>query len=289
MRVLRRALRLTLCGGLVLVAGCGGPAPAPGPTVLEGTIVVGVPHDAPGFALGTINPTGMDINVMKAVEAKLGARLVSTPITSAARAPMLKGKRADLVIHTYSITQSRNDDGIDFAGPYMVSTQALLVRSDDKRFDGKDSLKGKTVCTVGTTTGARVVIPGAIMGTPGAMRQTTKECVEALLEKNTDAIFTDTLLLYGYAGAYAGKFSVILPGVFGENQYYGIGLLGPNKADCLKLNDIIQEYLRVQWRRDFESTLPAAARAFPGNSDAGDYEGQFKPQATDMKLLSCKL
>jgi glutamate transport system substrate-binding protein len=191
-----------------------------------------------------------------------------------------------LVIHTYSITSSRNQDGIDFAGPYMISTQALLVRADDKRIKTKDDLEGKSVCVVGTTTGASVNIPGASK----AAQPTTKQCVDQLTEKNTDAVFTDTLLLYGYAHAYRDKLKVVLPGVFGENQYYGVGLFRGHKADCLKLNEIIREYLRTQWRQDFRATLPTAVAAFPGNdTNAGDFESQFKPTDNDMTRLSCKL
>jgi glutamate transport system substrate-binding protein len=285
----RRARALLAVAGALALTGAGC-SPRPDPSILRGTIIVGVADDAPGFAESDINPSGFDIDLMNAVGAGLNTQVTHTPITSADRAAKLKTHQATIVIDTYSITGARNRDGIDFAGPYMVSTEALLVRGDDKRIAAKDSLRGKSVCTVGTTTGAGVTIPGAIMGTPGTTRPTTRACVDDLLKKNTDAVFTDSLLLYGYAHAYRGRLKVVLPGVFGENQYYGIGLLAHHRADCLKLNQVIKDYLRTQWRRDFQDTLPAAVAAAPGSdTSAGDFESVFKPTNTDMTRLSCKL
>jgi glutamate transport system substrate-binding protein len=284
MRSDRARVSMAVASALALLVGC---SPTPDdPSILSGTIIVGVANDAPGFAVGNTPPAGFDINLMNAIGHGLGKRVTPTLIKSADRAATLKTGNAMIVIHTYSITSSRNLDGIDFAGPYMISTQALLVRADDEQIKAKDDLKGKTVCVIGTTTGEKVNIPGAIkVGQP-----TTKQCVDQLTEKNTDAVFTDTLLLYGYARAYRDKLKVALPGVFGENQYYGVGLFKDHKADCLKLNEIIREYLRTQWRQDFQATLPAAVAAFPGNdTNTGDFESQFKPTDNDMARLSCKL
>ncbi|MFC4592426.1 transporter substrate-binding domain-containing protein [Sphaerisporangium corydalis] len=246
--------------------------------------------DAPGFALSAINPAGMDINVMNAIGRELKLPVAPRPITSADREPSLKRKTATLVIHTFSITADRNDNGIDFAGPYMVTTQALLVRSDNKEIDTADSLREKTICTVNTTTGGEVTIPGAVMGKAGTIQPTTRECVDAVLQKQNDALFTDTLLLYGYMNANPGKFKIVLPGAFGQKQYYGVGLLGKQRDDCQKINTAIRKYLQTQWRTDFLSTLPLAAENFPGNNHyTGDFESEFKPTDTDMERLSCRL
>jgi glutamate transport system substrate-binding protein len=169
----------------------------------------------------------------------------------------------------------------------MVSPQALLVRADDTRITTKDSLRGKSVCTNATGTGAGVTIPDANMTTKPV---TTRECVDNLLAHNTDAVFTDSLILYGYTNAYPGKFKVILSGVFGELQYYGVGLLPHHHGDCLKLNAVISDYLRTQWRHDFRDKLPDAVDAYPGNdTSGGDFESRFKPKDSDQTTLSCKL
>lgn len=265
-------------------------------SILHGLIVAGVADDAPGFAVGDTNPAGFDIDLLNAIGAALREPVQHTPITSADRASVLQNQEATIVVDTYSITHERNvQDHVDFAGPYMVSTQAVLVRADDRRFPDdqhitKDNMIGKTVCTVATTTGRGVQIPGAIMGTPGTIKPTTKGCVDALLQNNSNAVFTDTLLLYGYVQAYPGKLRVVLPGVFGELQYYGVGLPAHHHEDCLTLDGVIGSYLRTNWREDFITKFPSAVAAFPGSDiSGGDFESEFKPTADDMTRLSCKL
>ncbi len=224
---------------------------------------------------------------MNAIGAELHVPVTSKPFTIPDRERMLDSGNVTIVIATYSITPSRNQRDIDFAGPYMVSPQALLIRADDTSITTKDSLRDKSVCTQAEGTGVPVDIPGTHKTTKDS---TTKGCVDKLLQHNTDAVFTDALVLYGYMHANPNTFKVVLPGVFGELQYYGIGLRGHHHADCLKLNAVISDYLRTQWRRDFQSELPEAVAAYPGSdTSGGDFESHFKPQGSDMAALSCKL
>ncbi|MGH3718956.1 MAG: transporter substrate-binding domain-containing protein [Pseudonocardiaceae bacterium] len=274
---------LTVVGALVLLAGC---VSKPDPSILTGTIIVGVLEDSPGFAVGDLNPAGFDIDLMNAIGAGLRTPVTAKPFTVADRERMLDSRNVTIAIATYSITPSRNQRGIDFAGPYMVSPQALLVRADDTSITTKDSLLGKSVCTVAAATGADVTIPGANM-TP--KDPTNRGCVDDLREHKTDAVFTDALILYGYTHANPGKFKVVLSGAFGELQYHGIGLLGNHHADCLRLNEVISDYLRTQWRHDFQAEFPDAVAAYPGSdTSVGDFESQFKPKSSDT-ALSCKL
>jgi glutamate transport system substrate-binding protein len=268
---------------LLTVVGCSGPTQS-APSLLAGTIVVGVVDDAPGFADGDHNTAGFDIDLMNWLHYDLHRQVTTTILTSQDRESYLLSRKADLVIATFSITEQRNEDGIDFAGPYLATPEALLVRNDEHLTD--NSIRGKSVCTVTTTTGAGVVIHGANMSTH---EPTTQDCVELLREHQTDAVFNDAAILYGYEHAYPGL-KVIQSGTYGEQQYYGIGLLGGHHADCEKLDAAIAEYLRTQWRQDFLSNFPAAAAAYPGSNPAvGDYESVFKPKDTDSRSLSCQL
>lgn len=283
MRRVRTRYWITILGALVLLAGC---RPEPDPSILTGTIIAGVVDDAPGFSVGDLNPAGFDIDLMNAVGAKLRTPITSKPFTISDRERMLDSRNVTITIAQYSITTSRNQRGIDFAGPYMVTPQALLIRADDTSVTTKDSLKGKSVCTVAAGTGAGVTIPGAIITTP----DTTRECVDNLRTHNTDAVFEDALILYGYTHANPGKFKVVLSGVFGELQYYGIGVRGHHHVDCLTLNAAISEYLRTQWRHDFQTELADAVAVYPGNdTSGGDFESRFKPKDSDQTTLSCKL
>ncbi|WP_374118224.1 transporter substrate-binding domain-containing protein [Streptomyces sp. RKAG337] len=284
-----RHTAITLAGllTLALVVNCSGPGSSGGDSVLTSPIVVGTVNDAPGFDTGTINQSGFDIDVMKNIGAAQNAKTVSTIIDYASRESGLLDGSLKLVIATYSITPERNQKGIDFAGPYMVSPQALLVRADDKRFTHKAALKDKSVCTVEGSTGSRTKIPGANMAT---QVQTTQDCLNLLDRSDTDAVFSDALILYGYVNSNPTKYQVVLPGVFGELQYTGIGILGGHHADCAKLDELVSAFLDNQWAQDFKNNFPVAAQKYSGaDTSTGDYQSIFKPTAQDMQRLSCKL
>lgn len=279
---------LIVIGALLLLTGCASASGSrmPDSSILRAPIVVGVLSDLPGFSVGSLNPAGFDIDLMNAIGTELNTPVTSKPFTFADRERMLKSDNVMLAIAAYSITPERNRAGIDFAGPYMVAPMALLIRADDTSITNKDSLKGKSVCVVAGTTGEEMNIPGANMTTKDS---TTQQCVDSLRMHNTDAVLTDSLILYGYTNANPGQYKVVLPGAFGELQYIGIGMLGQHHAECLKLDDLIKDYLRTQWRHDFEAEFPAAVKAYPGSdTSGGDFESQFKPKDSDMEM-SCKL
>ncbi|MCZ4124653.1 transporter substrate-binding domain-containing protein [Streptomyces sp. H39-S7] len=254
---------------------------------LSSPIVVGTVNDAPGFDTGTINQSGFDIDVMKSIGTGLNAKTVSTIIDYANRESGLLDGSLKLVIATYSITPERNKLGIDFAGPYMVSPQALLVRANDNRFTHKAALKDKSVCTVAGSTGSKTPIPGANMAT---QVQTTQDCLNLLARGDTDAVFSDSLILYGYVNSNPTKYQVALPGVFGELQYTGIGLTGGHHAACTRLNQLLTAFLDNQWTQAFRNNFPLAVQKYSGaDTSTGDYKSLFKPTPQDMQRLSCKL
>lgn len=119
MRVARIVRRLAVGGSLLVLAGC--TSPPPPPSILTAPLAVGVGDRAPGFSLGDTNPAGFDIDLMNAIGARLHTPVANTPLTSTDRAGKLKSGTATIVIATYSITTQRNQDGIDFAGPYMIT------------------------------------------------------------------------------------------------------------------------------------------------------------------------
>lgn len=255
---------------------------------MPATINIGLGDNTPGFSSG--NPAaGLDVAFKDYVLVKMGdppPPEFSSGVSAANRQAYLLGRKATWIIASYSITSQRNQDGIDFAGPYMQSEQGLLVRADENRFQDKESVAGRSICTVGSTTGGTVDIPKANLSTSKA---STQECVDLLTQKRTDAVFTDILILYGFMQAEPGKFKVVLPGAFGTMQYYGIGMLGGHIKECQRLNKIIEEYLRVQWRIDFMAYLPTAVEQTPSTAADGDFESRFKPPVTMMTPLSCRV
>ncbi|MGW2148300.1 transporter substrate-binding domain-containing protein [Nonomuraea bangladeshensis] len=259
------------------------PSSGKGASLLSGTIAVGVTNDSPGFAVGGASGklSGFDIQVMKALEDPASRRATAaTILTVANRAASLKDGHAELVIATFSITSDRKADGIDFAGPYMTTPQALLVRADDNRMNTREDLAGKVVCAVEDTTGHKVTIQDANLDNPAP---TTNACVDKLENKLADAVFDDEIILHGFMQARPGKYKIIFPGAFGTIQQYGIAMERGHGADCEAITTIIIDYVKEQWTTDFKAHLTSAVDAYPE-----DFETRFKPAPSDISRVSCK-
>ena len=280
----RRATALALV--VALLVSCTNDVPEKSASPLENaTVAVGMVNDAPGLSIGTTRLAGFDVDLTAALGRNLNSQMPPTLLTAGDRDGFILLKKATIVVAAYSITPKRNQDGVDFAGPYMVTPQAFMVRRNDNRFIGATSVQGKRICTVEGTTGEPVELPGSVP----SHAPSHQGCVDLVAHGDADALFTDELILYGFTHANPGKFKVVLPGVIGSLQYYGVGLLRNRHADCERLNAAIKLYLQTQWRRDFQDTLQDAVAAYPGNDPSGDFESHFKPTDTDMNDLSCKL
>jgi len=145
--------------GLLLAAGCGGgEEPPAGPKM-----TIGIRFDQPG--LGMRGPeggfTGFDVDVAQYVAAHLGTDrrdITFVEARPADRETMLEQRKADLIVATYSITEARKQR-VDFAGPYFVTGQSLLVCKTSSDIDGPESLNDSDwrLCSVNGSTSAQQV------------------------------------------------------------------------------------------------------------------------------------
>ena len=107
-------------------------------------IRIGIKYDQPGLGYQDGQDyTGFDVDVARYIAGKLGysedqIEFVESP--SANRENMLSNGQVDMILATYSISDSRKKS-VDFAGPYYVAGQDLLVRADETSITGPDSLK----------------------------------------------------------------------------------------------------------------------------------------------------
>ena len=127
---------------------------------------IGIKYDQPGLGLKEGNDhTGFDVEVARYVAEKMGTsaddiQWIQAP--SAQRETLLETGQVDMIVATYSITDSRKEK-VSFAGPYLIAGQDLLVRADDESITGPDSLDGKRLCSVTGSTSAQTVqeqVPG---------------------------------------------------------------------------------------------------------------------------------
>jgi glutamate transport system substrate-binding protein len=204
-------------------------------------IIIGTKFDQPGLGLmgsdGT--PTGMDVDVAKAIAEKLGYsedQIEWKESISSAREDLLESGQVDMIVATYSITDERKQR-VQFAGPYFVAGQDLLVASDSD-ITGPEDMGDAILCSVtGSTSAARVNEEyGVALQEYGSY----SECMEAVSSGTIDALTTDDTILAGFAAQdeYAGKFKVVGNPFSEEN--YGIGL-SKESEDCEAINEAITE------------------------------------------------
>lgn len=142
-------------------------------------------------------------------------------VDSSTREAVLQNGTVNTVFATYSINPARQQK-IDFAGPYLTSQQAILVKSTNKTVNSVSDLAGKKVGVQAGSTGPSIVKKFAPKANAQEF-QTDAELVQALKQGRIDAYVVDESLVLGdiakepQALKLAGK-------PFGDKDEYGIGL-----------------------------------------------------------------
>lgn len=229
-------------------------------------IVIGTKFDQPG--LGMKNPdgtmSGFDVDVATYVAGELGYapdKISWKESPSAQRENLIQNDQVKFITATYSITDSR-DLKVDFAGPYLITGQSLLVRSDNNDITGPASLeKNKILCSVSGSTPAQN-IKDKYPSVQLQQYDTYSACIEALKNGAVDAVTTDEVILAGYAAQSPGTFKIV-----GEPftvERYGIGL----KEGDTKLHNEITDALRKMeetgaWKEAFDKNLGPAGITAP--------------------------
>ena len=224
------------------------------------TLNIGIKYDQPGLGLREgADFTGFDVDVARAVAEKLGYsedQLTFVESVSSQRETMLQNGQVDMIFATYSITDSRKET-VDFAGPYFVAGQDLLVRADDSEITGPDAMSGKTLCSVEGSTSAERIRTDYAADVELYPAQTYSECVEFLSAGTVDAVTTDDIILAGFAAqpAFEGQFKVV--GETFSEENYGVGL--PKGSDqCEAINQAITEIVEDgTWEQLLEDNMGA--------------------------------
>ena len=235
----------------------------------RGSVIIGVKEDQPN--LGYKDPTtnkysGFDISTANLIAAKLGydeSKVQYKAIASVNREQAIINGDIDYYVGTYSITDKRKKL-ISFAGPYYVAGQDLLVRKDDTTITGPETLAGKKVCSAtGSTSIQR--IKDEYKKAKTVEFEKYSQCVDALLNKQVDALTTDDAILKGYAAQQPDKLKVV--GKPFSTEKYGVGLAKDDTALRGKINDILEASVKDgDWKSIYDATLgksgsPATAPA----------------------------
>lgn len=249
---------IALAGSL---AACGG-----GDDATEGggdKIKIGIKQDQPGLGFKNADGTfsGFDVDMAEYIAKGLGFeenQIQWVEAVSANRETFLKDGTVDMILATYSITDERKAE-VDFAGPYYVAGQDLLIRADDDSIKSPEDMKGKKICSVTGSTSAQKV-----KDEYGAVPQefdSYSKCITALQGKQLDALTTDDIILAGYAEQFPGEFKIVGQPFSEEN--YGVGL-PKGSEDRDKINDLIeQSFEDGAWEKAFKDNLGESGYELP--------------------------
>ncbi|GAB2880037.1 glutamate ABC transporter substrate-binding protein [Streptomyces deserti] len=248
------ALTATACGG---DNGDGGGSGSGGGK----TISVGIKFDQPG--LGQKTPqgyAGFDVDVATYVAKKLGYdadQIEWKEAKSADRETMLQRGDVDFIAATYSITPERQEK-VDFAGPYLLAHQDVLIRADDNSIKSPADLNNKKLCSVVGSTSAQNVKEKLAPKADLQTYPTYSACLSGLQNNAIDALTTDDSILAGYAAQsqFKGKFK--LGGFKMTNENYGIGVKkGSDLKD--KINKALEDMVADNsWQKAVEKNFGPA-------------------------------
>ncbi len=243
---------VTACGG-----GGGG----------DGKLVIGTKFDQPGLGLkkpdGTM--TGFDVDVAKYVAKELGYsedQIEWKESPSGQRETLIQNGQVKYIVATYSITDKRKEK-VDFAGPYLITGQSLLVAAGNTDITGPESLENnKRLCSVSGSTPAQR-IKDKYPGVQLQQYDTYSACIEALKNGAIDAVTTDEVILAGYAAQTPGAFKIV--GKPFSEERYGIGLKKDDVELRAKINDALEKMEKDgAWQAAFDKNLgPAGITAPP--------------------------
>jgi glutamate transport system substrate-binding protein len=233
----------------------------------RGQLVVGVGADLPGLALkdsATGQYKGFDIEVAKIIAAYLGFgpdRIRFKSMNSPDRLSAIIKGEVDYYVGLYAITDERKNS-VGIAGPYLLSGQGLLIRTDDQTITGFDaSMAGRKVCTVAGSSAFTTLsqdLPRSTVSTLPSYGQ----CVEALLKRQVDAVSSDQAVLQGHVTGHPGRLRIVGTPVTAVK--YGIGLSITDRPLRNVINDALQDaFAQGHWKRGYRGTLGAMGLPAP--------------------------
>ncbi len=240
---------------------------------------IGVKADTPGIAFqektGRRSFKGFDIQIAYMIAADLGYppdkvdfMAIETEDRARMQALDANGRfvRVDLVVATFSVTPSRQQDpSVGLSTPYLYTEQSVLTRSDyPEKITSLGQLAGKKVCTLGTST-SEVELEKATKSLVTG-KNLISECVAGLKDGTFDAVTTDAAILAGFVAESDGTLrhhDIAL-----ENTEMWAVNVGPNAA-LRTLVDLAlyRSYADPQdqrWEQAYETYIDPMLSASPG-------------------------
>lgn len=237
----------------------------------RGQLVVGVKYDQPGFGYlnpSTKKPEGFDVEIADLIaqgifggtKEQASSKIRFVEAVSKDRERLIQTHAVDVVIATYTINDERKQL-VDFAGPYLIGSQDVMIRANDHAIKNLEDLSERKVCTAKGSTSAtnlKAKVPDAEI----TLVDSYSQCAQMLHDRSVSAITTDNGILAELAKESHGEFKTL--GKNYSSEPYGIGL---SKGD-IAFRDFLNKRLNQifgngQWADAFSGTLAAQGIRLP--------------------------
>ncbi|GGV24756.1 hypothetical protein GCM10010182_54230 [Actinomadura cremea] len=267
----------------------------PAPLSSDGTLRVGVKGDQPGtgFQLPGVYKKehdkyrGFDVTVAHMAANALDKKPEFGTLRSFERPYAFGGPDPlDIVVATFSINRERVEGsgfepGVDFVGPYAKTPTGFLVRKNSPFLRGDlDRQKGR-VCTWGGTTSENILVDAEFKRIK-VMRD-AGDCVEGLRDGYINAVFSDELLLRGFAKKHP-DLEVVTSGevgIRGDAQLYGIALEKGHERECHKIKEALKSFVASsEWEEEFNKSFSSSPQELS--------PGAYRPSAAEIEKYSCR-
>lgn len=243
--------------GIAMLTGLSGCADGlAGQQVTGPTVRIGIKFDQPGLSLKDGDHySGFDVDVAEYVANKLGyspRQIQWVQASSSQRETLLANGQVDFIVSSYSIDAARKKL-VDFAGPYFVAGQDLLVRKSEKAIKGPQDLNGRKLCTASGSTSAQVIKDNFSANVQVMELSGYAECVTALESGTVDAVSTDDIILAALASA-KGDGNLRVVGRPFTKETYGIGVRKGSVELKRKINEALRQMISSgTWKKDLDA------------------------------------
>jgi len=205
--MIKRLMMAAIAVGMM--AGTASAADLGGKVLKVGSDTTYPPMETVDEATGQI--IGFDVDVMNAICERINckAEFVTTAWDGIFAA--LQQSQFDMVVSGVSITEER-DKEMDFSDPYIIVSQAVLVRVADKALTIDDFKKGRKLAAQTATTNAQLA--EELVGRENLnLYDTFVAAVEALKNGDVDGVVIDGTSAVAYEQQFAGELVVGITGL----------------------------------------------------------------------------
>ena len=259
-KVLSLVLAMLMLLGMLGLTACGASYNTVDDIKAEGKLVM---YTEAGFApyefVYNNEIVGVDVEIMKAVAAKLGVELVIEDVLFDTITTSVGNGKADAGAAGITITAERAEE-VDFSVPYTSTEQYIIVAADNADITNAEELKGKKIgVQQGTTSDFMVeglISDGTLAG--ATLTPYDAPAVAAASIGKIDAVVTDKLtaqiIVDGSNGAYKTFPCVKADGsAVAEVEEYGVAVAKGNETLLAVINEVLEDLIAQGKIAEWES------------------------------------